>query len=420
MLDKTQEYFLHTMKCVLHPDLSVDSHDTPRGIDEWSAVFRMAAIHFTVPMVYEVIHKDPSFLSLPPEFTNHWRTGSLSAFIFQTQRTERFLSLYREFLAVDLHPLVVKGIMCRRLYDKPDTRQSSDEDLLIGKEDFPRLDSFLLSLGYERKNWEVTDIPFEVSYYHPIEHLYLEVHRSLFPEGKNVYSYLNREFDSVFADRLEYLIHDVPVFAMNPTDHFLYLLCHCFKHFLHGGFGIRQVCDILVTAEKMGTQIDWARIEDRTKDLHIYTMWLCFFEIGERYLGFDRKKSGCVRPQESFPDSEELLLDILAAGIYGKEGAGRQHSGHMVLSAFGKGRGSAVDMGLLFSSLYPGKEYLQQKFHYAKKYRWLLPVACVHRIGKYLLEIRRISRTTNQDIDSIRVAEHRIALLEKYDFAGKR
>lgn len=38
---------------------------------------------------------------------------------------------------------------------------------------------------------------------------------------------------------------------MNASDHLFYLICHALKHFYHSGFGIRQVCDILLFAAIM-------------------------------------------------------------------------------------------------------------------------------------------------------------------------
>ena len=45
------------------------------------------------------------------------------------------------------------------------------------------------------------------------------------------------------VDAVELRIRDVPILTLAPTDHLLFLLCHAYKHLLHGGIGIRQLCE---------------------------------------------------------------------------------------------------------------------------------------------------------------------------------
>ena len=46
------------------------------------------------------------------------------------------------------------------------------------------------------------------------------------------------------------------IYTFGANETFLYLLCHSLKHFLHGGCGIRAVCDLLLFAEKHEKELD--------------------------------------------------------------------------------------------------------------------------------------------------------------------
>ena len=90
----------------------------------------------------------------------------------------------------------------------------------------------------------------------------VELHKQLFPSGSEVFSDWNRFFEGAFERSVQENIQDRPVFTLGYTDHLFYLICHAFKHFLHSGFGIRQVCDIIMYANAYGGRADWKTITE--------------------------------------------------------------------------------------------------------------------------------------------------------------
>ena len=48
----------------------------------------------------------------------------------------------------------MKGIICREMYPIPDYRVSSDEDLLVKREEFPELEETLLDCGFVKEREE--------------------------------------------------------------------------------------------------------------------------------------------------------------------------------------------------------------------------------------------------------------------------
>ena len=59
----------------------------------------------------------------------------------QVSRTALFLSDEKELAHLGVQPLVMKGIVCRSLYPKPDLRTSGNEDLLITEKDIATVDA---------------------------------------------------------------------------------------------------------------------------------------------------------------------------------------------------------------------------------------------------------------------------------------
>src|SRR5699024_9215460 len=66
----------------------------------------------------------------------------------QMTRTEELFRLWDLFEERGLRPLILKGLICRSLYPKPELRGSADEDLWIRKEDLPAYHQLLTEQGY--------------------------------------------------------------------------------------------------------------------------------------------------------------------------------------------------------------------------------------------------------------------------------
>ena len=414
-LTEIEKTFLTLVKEALHPAMAPTQNPLPTGEADKAELFRLAEIHFVTPMVYEALSRRKDFAEWTTAERGKWRQAALPSFVVQSKRTQSFLHLYQEMTDSGLAlPLVVKGIILRNMYPNPDMRKSSDEDLLVRPVDFPALDAFLLAHGFQRPPFDTEETPFEVAYLRREDLLYLEVHTTLFSEKSEAYGHLNREFDRIHERATSYSIQGVEVKTPDDTDHFLYLLCHCYKHFLHGGFGIRQLCDVLVMTQTAQTRIDWQHIADRTTKLHMFILWRCFADIGEKFLGFEKKALPGLDLSRPLPDSTELLSDTIAAGVYGKEGFGRIHSGNMVMAGLVQSRDQkSGKWRLVSSSLFPKAEYMKKSYAYADKRPFLLPVAYVQRLGAYR-KLRRKAKLQGGDDDSVTVAKKRIAMLEKY------
>ena len=205
--------------------------------------------------------------------------------------------------------------------------------------------------------------------------------------------------------KIRYLL----IYSLEETHHLFYLLCHSFKHFLHGGVGIRQICDMVQMIHVYGRKIDWEMFWQLCEEYHMMCFCINLLDIGERYLGFSYEASGAVRATKKLrPDSEALLIDILDAGSFGKSSAGRIHSANITLYAAETGAEKHIAGGI-WKSLVPEASYMKNKYPYAARYPFLLPAAYVQRILKWL------GQGEKEQKSSIEVGAGRVELLKKYD-----
>ncbi|MGE9883830.1 nucleotidyltransferase domain-containing protein [Blautia obeum] len=407
-LTALQEEFLKILESFMHGK----TYHLPEAFTQIEELYQMAGIHKMTAAVYEQIRGEA--LLQQPEYTNLARSFkgyTMREVMMQMQRADGFLRIYEKMCAQGVRPLVVKGIICRNLYEKSDYRVSGDEDILVRKEDFAVCDAILVAEGFQREEPDTEHLPQEIPYINPQNGVYIEMHFDLFAEESGAYGHLNKEFEDAYATCIAEDIQGRTVWTLHPTLHLFYLICHSLKHFLHGGFGIRQVCDMVMMAEHYGEQIDWDYIYGRLQELRMEVFWNGLVEIGREYLGFSYEKAHYpVSLQKMHVNCDHLLLDLLDSGIYGDSTAERKHSSNITLAAAESGKKDTV--ASMKASLFPGKDYMKRGYPWLERYPWLLPVAWGMRIVGYLKNKRKNSK---EEPSGVEIGMNRVELLREYD-----
>ena len=415
-MDSISQYFLQAVRAALKRE-QVDWTQEMEPQD-WIALFRLADAHHILPMVYEAVYACPAagkVQSLLIPFKKRTRQSVM----LQTIKTTAFLQLYQHLRKAGVTPILVKGILVRELYPNPDCRMSGDEDLLIPPEQFPLCHQAMLAYGMVLSEPDMDiQTAYEVPYGKQNSPIYIELHKSLFPPESEAYGELNRFFSQAYDTAIEIPVQAIPILSMNHTDHLFYLLCHSFKHFLHSGFGIRQVCDIVLYANAYGSQIDWLRILEQCKAIHGEQFAAALFRIGSRYLTFDPVKA-CYPQQWQKIQVDELpmLDDLLDSGVYGSANRSRLHSSTITLNAVSaQKKGKKVGNHLL-KTIFPSAKALSGRYRYLERKPFLLPVAWADRILHYRKETASIPGNTAAE--SVKIGNQRIELMKQYGVIPK-
>ena len=368
----------------------------------WEEIFKLAEIHRMLPMVFQAVYRCPAARLADGNLMGRCRFSAMQMVALQAQKTAEFAPVLEALRKADVQPLVVKGITCRELYPNPDHRLSSDEDVLIHPAAFARCHEALTELGFSTRDPE--DMSYELSYLKQGSPLYLEIHRSLFPPESLAYGDLNRFFPEVYRRSVEK--RGVPTLC--PTDHMLFLLCHAFKHFLHSGFGLRQVCDLILFANHYGPEVDWPYVLECCRSIHAEQFAAGLFRIGWKYLNFSLEDSRFpLQWQAIYVDEGPLLEDILQAGVYGTGDEDRLHSSNITLQAVISQKQGTSGSGSLLQTVFPPRDVMERKYPYLKNKPLLLPIAWTDRIIRY-------GKSGSKASSTLRIGNERVALLKRY------
>ena len=400
-LTTTETQFLHIAKA------AISGGDLPAEKADWPAIFTLANQQKLLPILFEAVRKTPAAEENAALFavTKQQVIGQV---LNQTVRSAEFSDLYHKLRSAGLHPIVVKGQLCSRLYPLKDHRISADDDLYI-----PDAAEFMACHKQLLANGLTTDTPVdelatadEVSYTKNGSPLYIELHRHLFDSSEDAHDDLNHYFADLKPVEIDGFL------AMPPHEHLLYLVLHAYKHFVRSGIGLRQFCDIGLWARAYHDQIDWQRLHDQCAGVHAATFAAAAFRIARTYLGIDFDLPGLW---DGDVDVEPLLHDTLCGGVYGSNSYTRLHSSTVTLNAVKASRTGGKSSVL--RTVFPKRAYLERRYPYLKKRPYLLPVAWVQRIVHYAGER---SGADNSASGSIKLGKERIELMKLYGIMDEK
>ena len=139
-MDAVNQAFLQILRAALLGQPAEPELSPP----EWQQLLNMSQTHKVLPLVFEAVCACPSLQKAEPSYLQAVRRQAMQQVVLQTLRTEEFLALNSRLCSAGITPVVVKGLVCRSLYPRPDHRPSSDEDILIPAGQFDSAHRILL------------------------------------------------------------------------------------------------------------------------------------------------------------------------------------------------------------------------------------------------------------------------------------
>ena len=377
---------------------------------DWLAMARIARAQSLVALFHEGAYHYDEFASWDAAERQRLQAETMACVVGQMQRNQRFLELYQKLLSVALHPIVLKGILCRKLYGSlADYRPSCDEDLYVSPEQIAAAHEVL-----QQNGWRMTSHPESLAHPEKLQVigyedtagiLPLEIHPTWSGTGSPQQTKENARFVGADERAITVEIEGVPLLSLNATDHYLYLYLHLVKHFEIAGVGLRQILDLAQFQRAFAEQIDWRQIRKDIQTLSSPGLYADVMALAQR-LGFE--VDGMFRQV----DPDRLLEDCLEGGVFGSARPGQGRGAILSIAARYPSGASRVQRLLL-----PSVAQLQDGRPWLVGRPWLLPVAWVQRAGRLLFD----SKWSRITLGSLQEARQRLKLLRSYGLlTGKR
>lgn len=328
----------------------------------------------------------------------------------QIQRSDAFVEIYKKITAHGIFPIVMKGIVCRQLYGElGEHRPSGDEDILVKAKDFRKVREILEQEHYVCSVPDITEKELEhiqeVSFYNPEQMLNIEVHTNIIGKENDERVRMNRLFQNVHEHGLIIQLYDVDIKVLDPTESLLFLILHTYKHFQNRGVGIRQVIDIMLYYREYENEIAMGNLRNALRVCKAESFWMDLLYIGNKYLGLYEDKP------EWFCDPEELLQDMIQAGVFGGQDKADHIAANVNLAAE-DGSGRQGKSYTLFRAVFPTKQALMTGYPYLEEKPWLLPAVWGRRWIKFIKYAKKDVWKLSSEI--LQKSSARLEIIKKY------
>lgn len=377
---------------------------------DWDSLVDAAKRHKVVPIFYSAVYSDDGFKnSVPKQIIAKMNQNTFLAYGLLSQRDEFFMSVYQEMINAGAKPVLLKGLICRDSYgDMGQYRPSGDEDIYIKQADFNKCKDILLKNEFVTEyvnvsKEELRDLQ-EITFVNEKEQFSVELHVNLMSTTKDVYNKMNAVFNkSIESSRWYELDDGTKVISFEPTDNFLYIFFHFYKHFITSGVGIRQLIDIIMFGRKYIDQINWKKVDQVSKNLSVSKLLgdICF--IAQKYFN--------VRfPIDVKAAQPDLLIDdLMQTGVFGTKDQLYELSSYMSVSAADKSNSG------LFRAILPTFKTLRERYPVLYKCPFLLPLIYLHRWIKVIKRELKYHKKGSVIIGSLKVGKRRSNLIKMYD-----
>ena len=401
---------MHNFMLILNTAMHHGENVKPMQLEEpvdWAYLSMQARRQNLLPIFVDIAQQYESYCTYPG-FAKDTQ-DAMAMVTAQIQKSVEFLDLYNAFLSQGLSPVVFKGIVLRQIYGQyGDLRISGDEDILIQPEEYEAVRKVLEDKGFQCAHPDLTKRQLarmhEVRFYRPEIQLNIEVHLNIFGEANRVHAYMNRTVHP-FADTETLEIEGVPLRVMNPSQAYLCLVFHSFKHFLAKGMGIRHIMDLLQYEQTYKERICFAEIEAFIKTIHADAFLRDIRWIGRRYFNLPAEEN----TQVCCP--QELLEDIIDTHIFVDSEKVNRYASNISMASGSLDTKNWKLRGLLRGA-FPHRAQLIERYPYLEERPWLLPAVWVLRFVKF----RRYEGKGNIPAvyEALNKAEKHIKLLRQY------
>ena len=279
--------------------------------EEWRAVAELAGQHNVAPLFF---HRTLRMnIVLPGDI----KEKLVRAYRQDTLRTmrlyEKLSKLLQRLQEQDIPVIALKGIyLAEAVYEKIGLRAMRDIDLLVKKDNLPRVDAILLALGCapEDNIRVVTEDNLHFRYHFPDDALMVEIHWSIidaiFP--------FQIDMEELWRRARSVTLAQAPAWTFDPEDLLLHLCLHTAKH--ANEMNIRMLCDINEVVRRFGMELDWQEMDERARQWNAVRAVYLILRLAQELLDVPVPADWLVslRPE----DFSESYLDLAREQILGR------------------------------------------------------------------------------------------------------
>lgn len=338
----------------------------------WREVFDEAKAHAVYPLIYPLVKTISINNHLNEALINEWRDLTLTSGLQQIYQINQIKKVFTSFSEENIDIIALKGLVLREVYPHPELRTMCDADVLIHKENIEVAEKILKNLGYIK--FGSTNI------HHSFKnenHLLIDLHFSLMDE-EHIKSIPDFE-ETLWQNTRVVAMNGISVLSLSLEYELLHILLHIASHMVKSSFGLRQLCDIVVFIESEKNNINWDLFFEKIKLYNIEKFVMSLFIVCKELFGMTLPEHDSIHYFQYNNYIELLINEVFSSAVYGYKDNIIRNSSNIVHYSNNNKSTSLNRIKLLISFLFPSVEKMSEKYYYAKKYKFLVLFAWIHR-----------------------------------------
>ena len=220
---------------------------------DWDEVIDLANKHKVEGIIYLALRKSNLISKVGEKRINLLKQKAAITGIGQSRHISGLSIVFNKIIEENIPVIVLKGLVVRDFYPQPDQRTMSDADILVHKDDVEKVKNLLIDMGYIfLEDHKASHHIALVHHRYPM----IEVHWNLFK--RDGFSNELEHYERLIWKRaIKVNVGKAEVLSLSYEDLALHLCMHMAAHLAATGFGVRQLCDLVVLVEKKSEEIDW-------------------------------------------------------------------------------------------------------------------------------------------------------------------
>ena len=366
-MDLIQRQIIDLLNASIHN--TVPRLDYSKDVD-WDEVINEANAHSITGLIYPAL-KNIKDNNIDKDIIDKLKKITFYSAIRQSNHIKRTAEILKLFNENNIPLIVLKGLVVREYYPKPDLRTMCDSDVIIHKSDLERVRKLLLERGFHEEEDAGHHIAFMNAGFN------LEIHWTLanetFRKGQECFQ------ERIWDDAMKVKVGGVDTLSLSLEDLALHLCAHMASHMAISGFGVRQLADLVLLVEHKGNEINWNEFKEKAEKSGLTQFSIGMFKVCNYLFGMEIPKELNIKNKKEDEEIIKLVVDdIFTGGVYGQRD---------LSFSFRAQVGYDIDNDSTFSMIkryiqviLPPTSKLSDRYAYARKYKILLPIAWIHHI----------------------------------------
>lgn len=344
---------------------------------DWDEVIDLANKHKVEGIIYLALRKSSLASEVGGERINLLKQKAAITGIGQSRHISRLSTVLNKITEENIQVIVLKGLVVRDFYPQPDQRSMNDADILVHKDDVEKVKQVLIDMGYiYLEDHKASHHIALVHHQYPM----VEVHWNLFK--RDGFSNDLEHYERLIWKRaIKVNVGEAEVLSLSYEDLALHLCMHMAAHLASTGFGVRQLCDLILLVEKKNEEIDWNSFIMKARMYGFEKFSLIMFLLCKELFHMEVPKELEVKSVNNKKYVSALIDEIFESGVHGKKEMANQFATQVAFNF--EDKDSNATLGAIrryFRFIFPRIDDMSDKYSYAKKFRLLAPIAWIHHL----------------------------------------